>query len=333
MIQRLFYPVLALYLLLAIGSTDGCRSGKPMATLEFVGSVENDNVPLNDRLVIVHANGKEVGRSFSHLGKYEELSEVPDDGHFVVAIDNEYEVTRDELGLAGTGTSSRVNNLMKLQLGNSAYLNFGALPEGGYKLLPIADRKNLAYSVYVVAGERRYLPPELLDERNTTVLTKDRNLLVVSREKGVPVNVQDVIFEGPEEMVKVRDLEFPFDNCRGSKEVQQRYYKTEAYLHETTYEQEASVKARVPLAWLAGLDISAQLKSKYGFYQKEMGQETIEYLFRVPRNQNVTYRITWYEVWQKGRAKVKTENGLLDVPFRVKTRMKYDITSDRERCG
>lgn len=200
------------------------------------------------------------------------------------------------------------------------------------KRIKIDKRKNLTYSIYVVPGESKYLPKDLLDENNTTILTEDEEVLVVSRDKGVPVNIQDVVFNEKEEEVKVKDIEFPFDNCNGARDVNQRYFKTESFLHETKYDQEVTAKLRLPIAWLAGIDISTQLKSKYGFYQREMGQETIEYFFKVPKRKNVTYRITWFEIWKSGKAKVMTEEGIIEIPFKVKTRMRYDVSSKNRGC-
>lgn len=129
-----FYIFVCIYILLAIGSTDGCRDGKPMSNLDFVGIVEiykdGVTVPLNDRLVIVYANGKEVGRSISNLGQFEPIDNVPDDGLFVVTVPNEYELTRDQVGKSGTGTVSKKDNLIEMKIGNSMFLNIGERLEG-----------------------------------------------------------------------------------------------------------------------------------------------------------------------------------------------------------
>ncbi|MEL6699923.1 MAG: hypothetical protein AAFP89_27115 [Bacteroidota bacterium] len=329
------------YGLLAIGSygTDQL-SDDPKEKLEFVGRVSDTlKNPKNNRLVIAYLNGKEVGRSQTELGKYDGIDKNPDDGLFILEVDNSYELTETELhSSAGVrpsslGSKSSTSSLMEQKLWSRTYMNIGELNEGDWFNLNVKSRRNLSYSLKVLPGEIESLPLDLQNGDNPTVLTKDHEVVVVTNQ-GVPKQkVTDVVFTKETEEVKIKEIEFPINNCGGSSIAKQRYEKTESFLHEKSFNLNARVKARFPALWLLGIDLSPQLQMKYGFVEREFSEETIAVEFKSEPRTSTTYTIAWYEVWQHGVAKVESTEGIVSVPFKVKTKLKYEINSTKGRCN
>ena len=318
------------YLFLAVGS-----GNSPSDKLEFVGRIENlQNKPVNNRLVIAYLNGKEVGRGKTHLGKYEAFEKFPNDGLFSVETPNNYELKELELDDTGysNGSLGKVGSGMDLKLGSRTYVDFGTIQEGNDAVMWVNARKNVKYTVKVLPGEYESLPFDIQNGINKTVLSKSGKIVVVT-DQGVPkVDIRDVSFTSQIEEIKIKEIDSPLNNCLGNSELRQRYTSSESYLHETNFNLQAKGKVRLPALWLLGIDLSTQLEGKYGFSEREFSSQTLEYEFIAKPRTNVNYKIIWYEVWQYGQVKVEAEEGLVTVPFKVKTKLKYIIETERKRC-
>ena len=330
---------LIVYSFLAVG-TSMCGNDEELSSaaedrLEFIGRVQDQaGKPKNNRLVIVYLNGKEVGRSKTHLGKYDEIEEVPNDGLFFVNVPNSYELSEKELANPDLpiGSKGRLSSASDFKFGSITYLNFKTIVEGDDRVMWVNSRDNVKYTLKILPGEFETLPFDIQDERNKTVLTKSGKVVVVSNQ-GIPkTEIKDVVFKSKKEEVKLKEIDFPLNNCSGNSEIRQKYNKSESYLHETNFNIGMNAKGRAPALWLLGIDLTAYFETKYGFTEKEFSSETIEYEFKAKPRTNINYKIIWYEVWEHGEAKVVSDDGVISVPFKVKTSLKYEIKTERKSC-
>ena len=330
---------LLIYAFLAAG-TSMCEEGEQLSSdpednIEFVGRVEGiDGNPKNNRLVLLYLNGKEIGRGKTALGKYEAIDKVPNDGLFTIDVPNIYELSEKELQADGhsLGSTGLITSVTQLKLGGRTYINVETISEGKDKLVDISSRKNVAYTVKVLPEDYESLPEDIKDESNSTVLSKDGNVVVVS-DQGVPkTQIEDVVFSGNIEEVKLKEIDFPLNNCDGSSEIRQKYNKSESYLHEKSLDFGGEVKGRYLKALLVGIDLTSHFESRYGFTEREFSSEIIEYEFVAKPNTNINYKILWYELWEHGEAQVQSSEGIVTVPFKVKTGLKYEVQTEKNTC-
>lgn len=330
---------ISIYAFMAVGTSTCGDDGEPLTDakdrLEFVGRVQDIvGKPKNNRLVIVYLNEKEIGRSKTQLGKYKEIEDVPNDGLFFVNVPNSYELSEKDLDPTGYsyGSKGRISSATSFKLGSITYLNFETIVEGQDKVMWVHARDNVKYTVKVLPEEFETLPLDIQNGSNPTVLTQSGKVVVVTNEGLPKTEVQDVVFKGNTEEVKLKEVDFPLNNCGGNSEIKQRYNKSESYLHETSFNIDGNARGRFPALWLLGIDLTTYFEAKYGFTEKEFSAETIEYEFTAKPRTNINYKIIWYEVWEHGEAKVNSEDGIVSVPFKVKTRLKYEIKTDRKSC-
>lgn len=330
---------LSIYAFLAVG-TSMCEEEKRLSTdaednLEFIGRVEDfTGNPKNNRLVLIYLNGKEIGRGKTQLGKYEAVEKVPNDGLFTIEVPNIYELSEKDLQnvdyqFGSTGVLSSATNL---KMGGRTYIDFTSIKEGENKFMDVNTRKNVRYTIKALPEEFESLPLDIQNSNKSTILTKEGKVVVIS-DNGVPkTEVEDVKFTGEIEEVKLKEINFPLNNCGGNSEIRQRYNKTESYLHETNFNLGANVKRRYLPALLMGIDLTSYFEARFGFTEKEFSSEIIEYEFTAKPQTNINYKIIWNEIWEHGEAKVYSDDGLITVPFKVKTGLKYEIQAERNTC-
>lgn len=330
---------LAFYAWLAVGSSkcgddDGERkyAEKAKDRIEFVGRVtDSGGRPRNDRLVLVFKNGEEVGRSTSALGKYDKIEKVPNDGLFKIAFDNEYEITEVELKdiFYSFGSTSRTGSG---SIYNRTWIYFGQILEGRQKELKVTSRNNVTYTIKVIAGNFNSLPEDLRNDENSTMMDKDGSVVVVGPDGAPHLEPESVDFTGKIEEIKLRDILFPVDNCGGNSLISNSYSDVQSFVHETSFDIGFDAKAKYPSLSLAGINLTTQLKSRFGFSHREVSETIINTQFAAAPGSNVMHKLVWYEVWEHGTAVVRTDGGLVSLPFKVKTRLVYKLEAVKEKC-
>lgn len=313
--------VLIIYSTLATATWDGC-GGKPSKSakrkLEFIGRVRSfqDDL-LNDRLIILYLNGKEVGRDITHTSKYY-TDDVPNDGLFQIEVPNEYELSEKEIAERkyNTGIISTWKRIFKGHWGAVTFIDAGTPYEGITKEFIFPNRNNLKYSVKVMYSDFGALPREIR-ECEYTILSENGDISCPFGSNGPDstnlslANIEDI---------KLKDVEIPLDNCGGNSQINQRYFESEKYTHEFNFS--------------AGIDagIFRRIQARLGITDKQESEQTIESNFIAKARNKVIYTITWYEVWQHGSITYKTERGVKAIPFKVKAKLRYEIKSKNVSC-
>ncbi|KAA3654892.1 MAG: hypothetical protein DWQ04_33975 [Chloroflexi bacterium] len=117
---------------------------------------------LNNYLVIVFLNGKEIGRHVSALDKFENSGEGVHDGLFKVAFPNTYELTTETFFLRSDGEFMGVGTAHGT-LGNAQYLYawFNEIEPGRLIRIQVPD-KQIEYAIKVMENPVTELPEDLL---------------------------------------------------------------------------------------------------------------------------------------------------------------------------
>ncbi|MCA9924461.1 MAG: hypothetical protein KC419_13425 [Anaerolineales bacterium] len=131
--------------------------------LIFAGKVTDPTTSLwlNDYLVTVYLNGKEVGRFVSALDKFENSGEGMHDGLFKVGFPNTYELTANMVYLRTTGEYLPISTAFS-PLGRPAYLYswFDELHPGTLIQIQVPD-KQIEYTLKVSETPYSDLPAEI----------------------------------------------------------------------------------------------------------------------------------------------------------------------------
>jgi len=314
---------LTFYMLLAT-ATSPCNgdepSNSPEGTLEFVGRViKSEGLFLNDRLVILYLNGREVGRSITKTGKYY-IDDKPNDGLFQIIVPNEYELSEKEINdkQYKTGHLSTYQRGKEKCWGAATYINVGAGYEGLKYEYVFPDRSNLKYTAKIIYGDYGTIAKDIRECEGGTYLTDmDEVVCPLSTTTGRP---EDPLLTGQTEEIKIKEVEIPVDNCFGNTTISQRYSGGESFMHEINFS----------IGVTAG--ILKRVQAKFGYSDKQESFQSIETNFTAKPKTKMIYKIAWYEVWQYGTIPIKTERETKNIPFKVKDKLVPKISSQIVSC-
>lgn len=311
-----------IYLILATATSPCSReehSSSAVSKLEFVGRVKDDlGVFLNDRIVILYLNGREVGRDVTKTGKYY-TDNNPNDGLFQIIIPNQYELSEKEIAERGysTGVLSTFKRGKKGYLGAATFILVGAGYEGEKYEFTFPTRNDLKYTVKIIYGDFGTVSRDIRECEGATYLTDLDEVVCPLGLDGTPGDPT----EGEIEEIMLKEVEIPVDNCYGDTQISQNYTGSEKFVHEINFSMGVST------------GLLKKVQAKFGFVDKEESYQSIETNFTAKARNRMVYKITWYEVWQYGTIPITTERETKNIPFKVKTKLKYKISSENIPCN
>lgn len=92
----------------------------------------------------------------------------------------------------------------------------------------------------------------------------------------------------------------------------------------------ATIGTEIPVyAWAKVL---AEIQTKYGFKNGQIDTRAIEYNMAAAPGTSVVYYVTWKEVRETGTGNVSITSSTLNVSFRVKTNVVYEVSSEPRNC-
>lgn len=302
--------------------------------ITFSGKVVNPSTGdwNNNRLIIVFKNSKEVARTTSAQGEFSGNGQGIIDGLFVVKVPNEYRLTLKELPNFSMRRASE-------EFWNPGMTIYSWVPEvqEGNNVTVYIEPKNITYIIQVLDGDISTLPSEIV---NGVTELRGGQIVVASQNStdssGVQndnnVIVNDVQYATKTEMVGVNTI-LPINvlnNCDGTVEVSQKYTQTQTFIHQYMGEVGMTIGAEIPIGVWG--KILPSIQAKYGFENGQVDTISIEYLTAAAPGTSVAYIVTLKEVWESGVANVINGGTPTQVPFRVKTNLVYEITSQPRTC-
>lgn len=303
-------------------------------TITFSGKVVNPSTGAwnNNRLIIVFKNNKEVARATSTQGEFEGNGQGIIDGLFVLEVPNEYRLTLKELANFSMRRASE-------DFWNPGMTIYSWIPEvqEGSNFIVYVVQKNITYTIQIMDGDISTLPPEIVN--GTTELRGDQIVVAkpdsqetTSSQSDDDVLVNDIEYKIKTEEVPVNTI-LPINvlnNCDGTVEVGQKYTQTQTFIHKYTSEIGLTIGAEIPIGIWG--KIMPSLQAQYGFEDGQVDTISIEYNTAAAPGTSVAYIVTLKELWESGVATVTTGNSEGKVPFRVKTNLIYEITSQPRTC-
>lgn len=319
----------------------------PIPTPDFVGSTliftgklvdSKTGVWPNDRLVVLYLKGDEIGRTISSIGE----NPVPElnkegltDGYFQIEIPNTYEIASNQFDFRYVTEEPHYWIKEGNWFDDTDFMNtwLGSIEVGELYEIPVAS-KNLSYHMKIFTSDITNLPPEIMEENSTRLSNTGQvvlNLTGTDQASGERILIQGITFEDKQDIVEIEKNTILINNCGGNSPVTQEYSSAEIFYNE--YKTETMVGADIdiptPIGWPK---ILVELEAKYGFEQGQINSQEVSYSMEAQSKTRVTYIITWSEVWESGIALVETDDGSLEVPFRVRTNIIYDIDSESFDC-
>ncbi len=300
----------------------------------FVGKVVNPSTGdwNNNRLIIVFKNNKEVARTTSAQGEFSGNRQGIIDGLFVVKVPNEYRLTLKELPNFSMRRASE-------EFWNPGMTIYSWVPEvqEGNNVTVYIEPKNITYIIQILDGDISTLPSEIVNGvtelRGSQIVVASQNSTDstgVKNDNNIIVN--DVQYATKTEMVGVNTI-LPINvlnNCDGTVEVSQKYTQTQTFIHQYMGEVGMTIGAEIPIGVWG--KILPSIQAKYGFENGQVDTISIEYLTAAAPGTSVAYIVTLKEVWESGVANVINGGTPTQVPFRVKTNLVYEITSQPRTC-
>ena len=305
----------------------------------FAGKVvnRNSNEWPNNRIVVLYLKQKEVARTETSLGEFQESGLGPIDGLFVISTDNLYGLTMEILN---QNPSSEIDffygekwNLLSRQ--DYLYHWFGDVEEGSQIKIPISN-KNIEYTLVILSGDKDSLPAEILSPGTTELRTDGRIVAFqpnphegdVLMDPSQNIFINSVKYGVREEPIELRKISFPVDNCQATTDNIQTFNKTQSYTSQ--YKTELGVGIKIPLpVWTKLL---AELQAKYGFEQGQVNSESFEYTMTTRAGEKQTYIYTWKEVWESGTSVVNIDGQTYEYPFKVKKGLIIDVVVQSQNC-
>jgi hypothetical protein len=319
----------------------------------FSGKTVNTetNEWLNNRLVLLYLKGEEVGRATTAIGESSLSGEGVTDGFFQIAVPNTYAIPitvvdgiinqpdyTENFDFGGIQEKSNATGGRFYGLEES-FINIwlGELQEGKLYRFPVPS-KNIEYAIKIFATDVQYLPPEILVPNSTRLTDSDEIVLVINADTTtgqsdtqIRAIVQEVKYNTGQDVVQLNKITVPINNCGGSSPVSQEYSYEQTFYHEYKSEYTAGVESGIPLP--AGWpEIVVELQAKYGFEQGQIASQKAVYHMEAQPKTKVVYVVNWQEVWDTGVATALAGNDLIEVPFRIRTNVIYEITSEEFSC-
>ena len=320
--------------LLLLGLSAWLVTAPAVDTITFAGKVVHPSTSKwnNNRLVVIYKDEQEIGRTFSRQGEYKENNLGIIDGLFVVEVPNEYKLKSKDL----KGFNFRV---IPDSIWKAHTTRFQWFPEvyEGKTLSTHITSKNIDYVVKVFDGDESTLPPEIRDGKtelrgNQIVVSKPDSEVPVSDQSYNALQIDNIEYATKTEIVSVNTT-LPINvlnNCDASLPVSQKYTQTQTFIHKYLGEVGAEIGVEIPIGIWG--KVLPSLQAKYGFEDNQVDTISIEYTTAADAGTSVAYIVTLREVWESGVAKVSQGDIILSVPFRVKTHMIYEITSQPRTC-
>jgi len=308
------------------------RKNKTVTQIVISGKVVNSqtNEWLNNRLVLMFLHNIEVARSTSYVGQSQEGTH---DGLFVLAAGNPYDLNMDMLNGNSNGLVFGWDDTPGYGVANIYLDNF---EEGSSLEIPIPS-KNISYVIKVLDGDVNNLPSSLLTAGSA--MLRDNGAIVVSLPDSLAnqtpsadnnnMFVQGIKYNTSTQSIDVNKFTVPIDNCAGSVVVSQKYIQSQTFIHEYHQETTAGVSVEIPLFFVK---IVPELQTRYGYENGQIETKTVEYNMAAEPQTKVTYIVTWQEVWETGTAEVTSGSDLIEIPFKVKTNLVYQIDSEPSSC-
>lgn len=289
---------------------------------------------LNDRLVLLYAQDAEAARSETKVNSFRRIIPTPTDGIFLLSISNRYKLKANDL----TACKARESDFAIF------YCWIGDLSEESPGMAIDVEGKRLHYLLRVIPGDYDVLPEEM-KEAGMTGLSDGSIVILPSKPKApgwldtlfgrnpsahadTPNLIKDLRYDPEPEIVDVPSqyATSMLDNCKGSEIVRQTFTDGKTFIHE--YVLQASMGAEIPVD-----TVKLQLGAQGTYRQKQISTKTIKYEIAAKPGTNVSYKIHLQEIWRRGIALVKGKKGLIKVPFRVQTDIKYFIETDAKNCA
>lgn len=306
--------------------------GKVAKELLFTGKVVNADAThwLNERLVVLYLNGQEVGRTVTEVGRSDLSEEGITDGFFTIKIPNTYEIPENRFDFTGFEVKTDRTLLRSRQT-----IWFGNMVEGRLYEVPVPV-KNLSYFIKVFATNTAYLPPEMLEEGSTRLTRDNEVVLTLDGEEGEFSSDNRSLIQGiqtnvSQETVEINREIFSIENCQGNSVLSQTTSAIQTFYHE--YETEVKGAMQADLFLLAKLPILLELQARYGFVQGQINSKEVSFNMEAQPETNVTYTLIWLETWESGIAIVEIESERLEVPFRVRKSIAYEVSSEASNCS
>ena len=312
----------------------------------FAGRITNQGTGEwpNDRLVLLFVKGKEVGRSITKLGEFVGSGQGIHDGLFVVTIPNTYGLRTDSFKISKK-TGLDFNQPSRLLFFRAPYMYhwFEGVPDDGVLHMPVPS-KNLEYIVKVLPSDVKSLPQPLL-VAGVTELKSDNSIVVALANATTPqgdskpgsssgeerASVRKVNYAPGVENVEINKLTIPINSCGGSSKLTQEFSQSQTFIHEYRGEIGGNVGGSLPLPFKF-INLQVELQAKYGFEQGQIDSRTVSYRMEAEPGRNLVYAITWKEVWESGIADMVVGKDTINIPFRIKTNLIYEVNSTQLSC-
>ncbi len=293
----------------------------------------------NNRLVLVFEKEKEIGRTTTFRGEFAENELGIIDGLFVVEIPNTYRFTiknfeENQVPLDFHMTD-RPDGFLKNR--KIIYHWYPEFIEGNWTGI-FMKSKNMYYIIYVLSGDISTLPPEIVGGKTEF----KKGVLVVVPPEVVPAEVdqaiegeylfQDIVYKTSVENVVLEKITIPIDNCKSDIAIKTPYSYSRTYIHKYIQEDTVGGGLNISIPKIEWAKIVFELKSKYGFEDEQVNTSTITYDLAANPYSYQFYTITGTEIWENGLANVVKDNQPISVPFRVKTNLIYQISSETRQC-
>jgi hypothetical protein len=290
---------------------------------------------LNNRLVLAYAQNEETARVRTQVAGFRKIIETPTDGVFTITLQNLYEVK-----------ASDIPNCKPVEFAQrTAFCWLGEIKEdaGGIELNFPA--KKLQYGVRVLPGDYEALPEEMKEDGATGI--EEGNIVIMSSRTKPPTWLDKVLrrvpakprpdstpnlLESVEYSPRLEEVEVPaqaatasLNNCQGGETVRQTITDSKTFVREVTLQLSAGITVPVEV-------VELQLGAQGGYRQKQISTKSVRFELPAKAGSNVSYRIRWTEVWQKGVATVRGSKGFINVPFRLRKDLKSALDTRDLGC-
>ncbi len=142
------------------------------------------------------------------------------------------------------------------------------------------------------------------------------------------VDIKNINYDPNIQEIIVNRLTVPMNNCGGNAIVSQNYTQSQTLIHE--YHADIGAGISIPVgSWIK---VIPELQANFGYEQGQIETKTLEYNMATDPGTNVTYVITWKEIWETGSVDLLSGTDTVSFPFRARTDLVYQIDSEDLPC-
>jgi len=136
-------------------------------------------------------------------------------------------------------------------------------------------------------------------------------------KKGIVSSVEEISESGTsEELIETEDI--PLNNCGGNSPLIVDVERSREVIYAITDDQGRSFG--ITYFFLRG-----ELDKRYGKIDGKKETRTYTIRLETEANSHVVYVIAWKEVWLNGTATVRVSGAEKEIPYRVKTALRFEI--------